>query len=190
MHDPHELSSRIAMRSPPAMHAPVLAGGACLRSTTPTRRSLSWLEPDAAGASRRTSIPRAQDRKPRRLPAGLRPGRPTTTARISCGSARAIRALSMSTASWSHRSARGRGYARRLYDDLFRHAAVAGHDRVVCEVNSSRRIRRRMAFMRHWDLSRSAPQPCMMAAERFDISRTLTTSIRARTRSRWIDQAF
>jgi len=33
-------------------------------------------------------------------------------------------------------SARGRGYARRLYDDLFRHALAAGHERVVCEVNS------------------------------------------------------
>jgi predicted GNAT superfamily acetyltransferase len=34
------------------------------------------------------------------------------------------------------RSARGRGYARRLYDDLFAHARGAGHERVVCEVNS------------------------------------------------------
>ena len=33
-------------------------------------------------------------------------------------------------------SARGRGCARRLYDDLFEHAVLAGHDRVVCEVNS------------------------------------------------------
>ena len=33
-------------------------------------------------------------------------------------------------------SARGRGHARRLYDDLFRHAAAAGHERVVCEVNT------------------------------------------------------
>jgi uncharacterized protein len=32
-------------------------------------------------------------------------------------------------------SARGRGCARRLYHDLFEHAARAGHDRVVCEVN-------------------------------------------------------
>jgi predicted GNAT superfamily acetyltransferase len=32
-------------------------------------------------------------------------------------------------------SARGRGYARRLYDDLFEHARQAGHERVVCEVN-------------------------------------------------------
>jgi uncharacterized protein len=32
-------------------------------------------------------------------------------------------------------SARGRGCARRLYADLFEHAARAGHDRVVCEVN-------------------------------------------------------
>ena len=33
-------------------------------------------------------------------------------------------------------SARGRGHARRLYDDLFQHALSAGHERVVCEVNS------------------------------------------------------
>jgi predicted GNAT superfamily acetyltransferase len=32
-------------------------------------------------------------------------------------------------------SARGRGHARRLYDDLFQHALGAGHERVVCEVN-------------------------------------------------------
>ena len=32
-------------------------------------------------------------------------------------------------------AARGRGYARRLYDDLFEQANAAGHDRVVCEVN-------------------------------------------------------
>ncbi len=32
--------------------------------------------------------------------------------------------------------ARGRGLARRLYADLFDHAARAGHDRVVCEVNA------------------------------------------------------
>ena len=33
-------------------------------------------------------------------------------------------------------SARGRGYARRLYCDLFERAVHAHHDRVVCEVNS------------------------------------------------------
>ena len=31
--------------------------------------------------------------------------------------------------------ARGKGYARTLYMDLFEHAKAAGHDRVVCEVN-------------------------------------------------------
>src|SRR5690606_37983578 len=31
---------------------------------------------------------------------------------------------------------RKRGLANRLYDDLFRAAREAGHDRVVCEVNS------------------------------------------------------
>ena len=33
-------------------------------------------------------------------------------------------------------SARGHGGASRLYHDLFEHADKAGHDRVVCEVNS------------------------------------------------------
>jgi len=33
------------------------------------------------------------------------------------------------------RSARGRGHARRLYDDLFQQARRAGHQRIVCEVN-------------------------------------------------------
>lgn len=32
--------------------------------------------------------------------------------------------------------ARGRGLARRLYDDLFAAAKAAGHERIVCEVNS------------------------------------------------------
>ena len=34
-------------------------------------------------------------------------------------------------------SARGRGSARWLYDDLFEHAVRMGHDRVVCEVNQN-----------------------------------------------------
>jgi predicted GNAT superfamily acetyltransferase len=34
-------------------------------------------------------------------------------------------------------SARGPGYARRLYDDLFEHAVRLGHDHVVCEVNQN-----------------------------------------------------
>jgi predicted GNAT superfamily acetyltransferase len=34
-------------------------------------------------------------------------------------------------------SARGRGCARRLYQDLFEQAAKASHERVVCEVNIS-----------------------------------------------------
>lgn len=33
-------------------------------------------------------------------------------------------------------SARGRGLARRLYDDLFAAARASGHERIVCEVNS------------------------------------------------------
>ena len=33
-------------------------------------------------------------------------------------------------------SARGRGLARRLYSEVFKQAALAGHDRVFCEVNS------------------------------------------------------
>lgn len=33
-------------------------------------------------------------------------------------------------------SARGRGLAKALYDDLFAAAQAAGHERIVCEVNS------------------------------------------------------
>jgi uncharacterized protein len=33
-------------------------------------------------------------------------------------------------------AARRHGHARLLYDDLFRHARAAGHDRVACEVNA------------------------------------------------------
>lgn len=33
-------------------------------------------------------------------------------------------------------SARRCGYGRRLYNDVFQRAALAGHDHVVCEVNS------------------------------------------------------
>ena len=33
-------------------------------------------------------------------------------------------------------SARGRGLAKALYDDLFAAATSAGHERIVCEVNS------------------------------------------------------
>lgn len=33
-------------------------------------------------------------------------------------------------------AARGRGHARSLYDDLIKRAAAAGHDAIVCEVNS------------------------------------------------------
>jgi uncharacterized protein len=31
---------------------------------------------------------------------------------------------------------RGKGHARKLYTDLIAHAAAAGHDRIVCEINS------------------------------------------------------
>jgi len=34
-------------------------------------------------------------------------------------------------------TARGRGYARQLYNDLFERASQAGHKHVVCEVNSN-----------------------------------------------------
>ena len=33
-------------------------------------------------------------------------------------------------------NARGRGYARRMYRELFERAARAGHEHIVCEVNS------------------------------------------------------
>jgi predicted GNAT superfamily acetyltransferase len=34
------------------------------------------------------------------------------------------------------RLARGRGYARMLYETLFLRAQAAGHDRIVCEINT------------------------------------------------------
>lgn len=34
-------------------------------------------------------------------------------------------------------AAKRRGHARRLYTDLMKHARAAGHDRVVCEVNTN-----------------------------------------------------
>ena len=43
---------------------------------------------------------------------------------------------------------RGRSLARRLYDDLFEQARQRGHDQVVCEVNTSRPIPRRMRSTR------------------------------------------
>ncbi len=33
-------------------------------------------------------------------------------------------------------AARGRGYARLFYEDLFQRARAAGHERIVCEINS------------------------------------------------------
>jgi predicted GNAT superfamily acetyltransferase len=33
--------------------------------------------------------------------------------------------------------ARGRSLARRLYLELFRHAELAGHDKIVCEINAT-----------------------------------------------------
>jgi predicted GNAT superfamily acetyltransferase len=58
-----------------------------------------------------------------------------TTARISSGSAPAIRLCYVDRIVVAP-SARGRGCARRLYADVFEHAVRAGHDRVVCEVNT------------------------------------------------------
>ncbi len=47
-------------------------------------------------------------------------------------------------------SARGRGLARALYDDLFAAARAAGHERIVCEVNSDPPIRRRTSSTPLW----------------------------------------
>jgi len=63
-------------------------------------------------------------------------------------------------------SARGRGCARRLYNDLFEHARRAGHDRLVCEVNSSPPNRNRTPSMPPWDFSKLAPPASTAAAER------------------------
>jgi predicted GNAT superfamily acetyltransferase len=69
-------------------------------------------------------------------------------------------------------SARGRGCARRLYRDLFEHAGRAGHERVVCEVNTSPPNPVSDAFHAAWDLSKSVRQASIMAAGRSDIFRT------------------
>ena len=59
-------------------------------------------------------------------------------------------------------SARSRGHARWLHDDLFEHARGAGHQRVVCEVNMIPPNPESDAFHAALDLSRSAPPawPC------------------------------
>lgn len=70
-------------------------------------------------------------------------------------------------------SARGRGRARRLYDDLFEHAVRIGHDRVVCEVNQNPPNPASDAFHAALVLSRSASQAFMMAAGRYGICREI-----------------
>ena len=89
----------------------------------------------AAAASRRAGIPGATNQETSTPSCWPSIRTPTTTARISSGSARAIRALSMSTGLWSRRPRADAAMRARLYDDLFEHAVAAGHDRVVCEVN-------------------------------------------------------
>ena len=66
--------------------------------------------------------------------------------------------------------ARGRSLAQRLYFELFEQAARAGHERVVCEINLSPRIRVPMHSMRRWDLPRSAARRFTAAPRRCVIS--------------------
>src|SRR5882757_8339614 len=44
------------------------------------------------------------------------------------------------------KDARGQGFARRMYEDLFEEAKAAGHDRVACEVNIDPRNEGSLAF--------------------------------------------
>lgn len=76
-------------------------------------------------------------------------------------------------------SARGRGLARALYEDVFAAARAAGHDVVVAEVNDEPPIRPRTPSMRR-SVSRRSAAPSSMAAA----SRCATTHVRYRMPSR------
>ena len=71
-------------------------------------------------------------------------------------------------------AARGRGHARRLYDDLFAQARRAGHDQVVCEVNSEPANPASDAFHAALGFSEvgratihGGPRPCAISGARF-----------------------
>ena len=63
-------------------------------------------------------------------------------------------------------SARRRGYAGRLYADLFARATAAGHGLVTCEVMPSRRTRAPTPSTPPSVSSPSAARPCRAAARR------------------------
>ena len=94
-----------------------------------------------------------------------------TTARISCGSAPAIRALSMWTGLWS-RHRRAGAAARRLYRAICSSTRLKP-DTSALSVKSTAALqtRHRMLSMRRWDSSRSGRQASMMAAARSGICR-------------------
>ena len=96
-----------------------------------------------------------------------------TTARISCGSAPAIRALSMWTGSWSHH--RRAGAAARAGFIAICSNMQLKPDTSASSVKSTVALqtRYRMLSMRRWDSSRSARQASMMAAGRSGTCRTL-----------------
>ena len=95
-----------------------------------------------------------------------------TTARISCGSAPAIRALSMWTGSWSHH--RRAGTAARAGFIAICSNMPLKPDTSAWSVKSTAALqtRYRMLSMRCWDSSRSGRQASMMAAGRSGTCRT------------------
>jgi hypothetical protein len=92
-----------------------------------------------------------------------------TTARISCGSAPAIRALSMWTGSWSHH--RRAGEAARAGSIAICSSMRLMPDTSALSVKSTAALqtRHRMLSMQRWDSSRPARQASVMAAGRSGI---------------------
>ena len=114
-------------------------------------RELSWLEPERLEHLVEQAF--LAEESETLTPSCWRSIRtPNTTARISCGSAPAIHALCMWTASWS----RHRGAAARAGFIATCSSMRSGPDTSALSVKSTPalRIRRRTLSMPHWDLSR------------------------------------
>ena len=96
---------------------------------------LSWLEPERLSelVSQAFYARRIGNSKPSSSPS-IRT--PTTTVPISCGSRQRYPRFVYVDRIVVAAVARGKGYARRLYEDLFAVASCSGHETIVCEVNS------------------------------------------------------
>ena len=84
------------------------------------------------------------------------------------------------------RSARGRGLARLLYQDLFSYAAAAGHTMVGCEVNWIRPTQLRMLSIRRSDFPRlatrqytAARRPCATSDAIYSLPEARATGVPA-----------